>query len=60
MHIIFIEKKKTSRWRVGARADKSGAIVIQDVKLHIRDAERQLNNTKNYKPLPNKPNKNKQ
>ena len=60
MHIIFIEKKKTSRCRVGTRAEKRGAIVIQDVKLHIRDAERQLNNTKNYRPLPNKPNKNKQ
>ena len=45
---------------MGTCAEKRGAIVIQDVKLHIRDAERQLNYTKNYRPLPNKPNKNKQ
>ena len=38
-------------------ADKGGAIVIQDVKLYIREAERQLNKTKNYRPLPHDPTK---
>ena len=28
-------------------------IVIQDVKLYIKDAERQLNNTESYRPLAN-------
>ena len=37
--------------------DKGGAIVIQDVKLCIKEAERQLNNTKIYRPLPNNPTK---
>ena len=39
------------------RADKDGAIVIQDVKLYIKEAERQLNNTETYRPLPNDPTK---
>ena len=39
------------------RADKDGAIVLQDVKLYIKEAERQLNNTVNYRPLPNDPTK---
>ena len=34
-------------------ADKIGAIVIQDVK----EAEKQLHNTKNYRPLRNDPTK---
>ena len=38
-------------------ADKGGAIVIQDVKLYIKKAERQLNNTETYRPLPNDPTK---
>ena len=38
-------------------ADKGVAIVIQDVKLYIKEAERQLNNTENYRPLPNDPTK---
>ena len=38
-------------------ADKGGAIVIQDVKLYIKEAERQLNNAENYRPLPNGPTK---
>ena len=38
-------------------ADKGGAIVIQDVKLYIKEAERQLNNTETYRPLPNDPTK---
>ena len=33
--------------------DKVGAIVIQNVKLYIKEAERQLNNTENYRPLTN-------
>ena len=37
--------------------DKGGAIVIQDVKQYIKEAERQLNNTKNCRPLPNDPTK---
>ena len=37
--------------------DKVGAIVIQDVKLYIKEAERQLNNTENYRPLTNDPTK---
>ena len=37
--------------------DTGGAIVIQDFKLHIKEAERQLNNTKNYRRLPNDPTK---
>ena len=39
------------------RADKGGAIVIPDVKLYIKEAERQLNNTETYRPLPNDPTK---
>ena len=38
-------------------ADKGGAIVIQDVKLHIKEAERQLDYTESYRPLPNDPTK---
>ena len=38
-------------------ADKGGAIVTQDTKHYIKEAERQLNNTKNYRPLPNDPTK---
>ena len=38
-------------------ADKGAAIVIQDVKLYIKKAERQLNNTETYRPLPNDPTK---
>ena len=38
-------------------ADKGGAIVIQDAKLYIKEAERQLNNTENYRSQPNDPTK---
>ena len=38
-------------------ADKRGAIVIQGVKLYVKEAERQLNDTENYRPLPNDPSK---
>ena len=31
------------------KADKGGAVVIVDVKDYIKEAERQLNNTKNYR-----------
>ena len=34
-----------------------GGVVIQDVKLYIKEAERQLHNTENYRPLPNGPTK---
>ena len=34
-----------------------GATVIQDVKQYIKEAERQLNNTENHRPLPNDPTK---
>ena len=37
--------------------EKDGAVVIQDVKQYIKEAERQLNNTKNCRPLPNDPTK---
>ena len=39
------------------RPDKGGAIVTQDVKLYIKEVERQLNNTKNNRLLPNEPTK---
>ena len=32
-------------------------MVNQDVKQNIKEAERQLNNTENYRPLPNDPTK---
>ena len=38
-------------------SDGKGAIVIEDVKLYIKEAERQLDNTKEYRPLPNDPTK---
>ena len=38
-------------------SDGKGAIVIEEVKLYIKEAERQLNNTKTYRPLPNDPTK---
>ena len=38
-------------------SDGKGAIVIEDVKLYIKEAERQLDNTKKYRPLPNDPTK---
>ena len=31
------------------KADKGGAVVIVDVKDYIKEAERQLNNTENYR-----------
>ena len=37
--------------------DKVGAVVIQDVKLYIKEAERQLHNTENHRPLTNDPTK---
>ena len=37
--------------------DKGGAVVIQDVKLHIKEAEKQLNYSESYRPLPNDPKK---
>ena len=33
------------------KADKGGAVVIVDVKDYIKEAERQLNNTENYRKL---------
>ena len=36
-------------------ADKGGAVVIMDVKDYIRQAKRQLNNSKNYKVLTKDP-----
>ena len=36
-------------------ADKGGAVVIMDVKDYIRQAKRQLNNSKNYKVLAKDP-----
>ena len=37
------------------KADKGGAAVIVDLKDYIKQAERQLNNTKNYSILPEDP-----
>ena len=37
--------------------DKGWAIVTQDVKPYIKEAERQLNNTENNRSLPNEPTK---
>ena len=48
--------EKTWRYHYNS-ADEGGAIVIQDVKLYIKEAERQLNNTENYRPIPNDPTK---
>ena len=42
-----------------AEADKGGAVVIRDVEDYIKEAERQLHNTENYKRL-NQPNYNQQ
>ena len=42
-----------------AEADKGGAVVILDVEDYIKEAERQLHNTENYKRL-NQPNYNQQ
>ena len=44
--------------RVGiiiTKADKGGAVVIVDVKDYIKQAERQINNTKNYRKLQEDP-----
>ena len=37
------------------KADKGGAVVIVDVKDYIKEAERQLNNTDNYRKLQEDP-----
>ena len=37
------------------KADKGGALVIVDVKYYIKEAERQLNNTENYKKFQEDP-----
>ena len=37
------------------KADKGGAVVIVDVKDYEKEAERQLNNTKNYRKLHEEP-----
>ena len=44
--------------RVGitiTKAEKGGAVVIVDVKDYIKQAERQINNTKNYRKLQEDP-----
>ena len=41
------------------KIDKGGAVVIVDVKDYIKEAERQLNNTENYRKLQEDPTKNK-
>ena len=33
------------------KADKGGAVVIADVKDYLKEVERQLNNTENYRKL---------
>ena len=37
------------------KADKGGAVVIVDVKDYIKEGERQLNNTENYRKLQEEP-----
>ena len=37
------------------KADKGGALVIVDVKDYIKETERQLNNTENYRKLQEDP-----
>ena len=37
--------------RIIAKADECGAVVIVAVKDYIKEAERQLNNTENYRKL---------
>ena len=37
------------------KADKGGAVVFVDVKDYIKVAERQLNNTQNYRKLQEDP-----
>ena len=44
--------------RVGitiTKAEKGGAVVIVDVKDYVKQAERQINNTKNYRKLQEDP-----
>ena len=40
---------------INTKADKGGGIVIVDVKDYIKEAERQLNNTENYRKLQEDP-----
>ena len=42
---------------ITTKGNNGGAIVIQDFKQYITEAERQLNNIKNYRPLPSDPTK---
>ena len=37
------------------KADKDGAVVIADVKDYMKEVERQLNNTENYRKLQQDP-----
>ena len=37
------------------KADKGGAVVIVDVKDYMKEVERQLNNTENYRKLQQDP-----
>ena len=37
------------------KADKGGAVVIADVKDYMKEVERQLNNTENYRKLQQDP-----
>ena len=41
------------------KAGKGGAVVFVDLKDYIKEAERQLNNTENYKKTSRRPNSNK-
>ena len=45
--------KELREWEnvVIKKADKGGAVVIVDVKDHIKEAEQQPNNTENYRKL---------
>ena len=51
MELDILEQFKRRNDIIITSADKGRAIVIQDVKLYIKLAERQLNNIQNYIPL---------
>ena len=59
MELEVLEQLKRRDDIIMTSLDIGGAIVIQDFKLHVKEAERQLNNTENYRPLPNDPTKRK-
>ena len=57
MELDILEQFKRRNDIIITSADKGRAIVIQDVKLYIKLAERQLSNIQNYVSLPKDPTK---